>query len=341
MNDLAKTLLSQLKIRQAHGPEFIGDPETIEVGLTPRQQVYTEGPHKLYLYPSHTDTHQPLFLIYSLINRPYIFDLRPGRSMIEHLCEQGFDVYLLDWGDPTPEMGQAHLSEMITGVIDRCVRKIKRLSHTRGSIDILGYCMGGTFAAMYAAYAPHQVRRLALLTPILGITETGALQKIARAQTLKQELLKGQLISGRLLKNFFNSVKPLNAIKKERDFWKNHANETFMNHFLPVEKWSNDTPDVPANVFFEFLDHVLFQNSLVKGKFTLNGHLLDFSNIRGPVFAVAADRDWIIPAESLDIGEQVFANADYTPFLIKGGHIGLVVGRSAATLWPKLVNFLR
>lgn len=339
MDALAKTLLEQAKIRLKHGLEYIGDPNEIEVGLTPREVVYQEGPHRLYCYPSHTDVRRPLFLVYSLINRPYIFDLRPGRSLIEHLCQNGFDVYLLDWGTPTPEMGHAHLTDFVCGTLYRCVRKIQR-KYRQQKIDVLGYCMGATFAAMYAAYRPQDVQKLVLLTPIFGRTQKGVLQKIAQAQEIQQEMLKGQLISGRLLKNFFNSVKPASAVKKERDFWKNHTSSQFLNHFLPVEKWSNDTPDVPAQVFLEFLDSVLYKEQLLEQTFSMGAYRFDFTKITIPVLAVAAEKDWIIPSESLSVGERIFTDADYRPYLIKGGHIGLVVGRSAHQLWQELISFL-
>lgn len=339
MDALAKTLLAQAQIRLKHGLEYIGNPDDIEVGLTPRELVYQEGTFRLYCYPSHTAVRRPLFLVYSLINRPYIFDLRPGRSLIEYLCQNGFDVYLLDWGTPTPEMGHAHLTDIVCDTLHRCVRKIQRKSRQQ-KIDVLGYCMGATFAAMYTAYRPQDVEKLVLLTPILGRTQNGVLQKIAQAQELKQDALKGQLISGRLLKNFFNSVKPATAVKKERDFWKNHNSAEFLNHFLPVEKWSNDTPDVPAQVFFEFLDSVLYQQQLLDQDFSIGAYRFDFTKITVPVLAVAAEKDWIIPAESLSVGAQIFTQADYRPYLIKGGHIGLVVGRSAQQLWQELIAFL-
>lgn len=338
MDNTVKTLFEQAKIRLKHGLEYIGDPDAIEVGVTPRETIYQEGVHRLYHYPSQSDVSRPLLLVYSLINRPYIFDLRPGRSLIEYLCQNGFDVYLLDWGSPSPEMGQAHLTDLVCETLRRCVRKVQR-RHRQTQIDILGYCMGATFAALYTAYRPQDVAKLVLLTPILGRTEAGVLQKIAQAQDLNREFLRGQLISGRLLKNFFNTVKPAAAVKKERDFWKNQHDPQFLNHFLPVEKWSNDTPDVPAQVFFEFLESVLYREDLLASRFNLGAYTFDFSQVRCPVLAVAAEKDWIIPAESLAVGARVFSQADYQPYPIPGGHIGLVVGRSAQQLWQQLLAF--
>ena len=45
----------------------------------------------------------PLLLVFALMNRPSILDLRPGNSFVEYMVDQGFDVYLLDWGTPGQE----------------------------------------------------------------------------------------------------------------------------------------------------------------------------------------------------------------------------------------------
>ena len=75
----------------------------------------TDRYHKLYFYKSTQEKAVPLLLVYSLINRPYIFDLAKGRSLIEFLCDQGFDVYLLDWSDPTSESAHMSLEDMVFG----------------------------------------------------------------------------------------------------------------------------------------------------------------------------------------------------------------------------------
>ncbi len=337
---LFDTLLEQARIRLQYGPEFIGDLEKIEVGLTPRHCVYQEASQSLYHYPAQQKTkNKPILLVYSLINRPYIFDLRPGRSLIEFLCQQGYDVYLLDWGDPTPEMGVASLGDFVTGTLDRCVRKVLRL-HQIKKLTLLGYCMGASFAALYAGYHPERIERMILLAPILGHDPSGQLQKISAHQTLPADAMTAQRVSGRQLKMFFNAIKPAGMIKKERDFWKNYDQQQFLEHFLPVEKWSNDTPDIPGRAFHELLELLIKQDALKQGRVTLDGKTIQMDAITCPVMAVAAKHDWIIPASTLETCREVLSAADYTPYLLNGGHIGLVVGRSAAGLWQDLLRFL-
>ena len=62
------------------------------------------------------------------MNRPYIFDLRPGHSFVEYLVGQGYDVYLLDWGVPGPEDKNLKFDDYTLEYMPRAIRKIKALS---------------------------------------------------------------------------------------------------------------------------------------------------------------------------------------------------------------------
>lgn len=69
------------------------------VGTSPCDVVWTHRKTTLYRYRSSQRRHAvPLLLVFALINRPEIFDLRPGSSLIEFLLDEGFDVFLVDWG---------------------------------------------------------------------------------------------------------------------------------------------------------------------------------------------------------------------------------------------------
>lgn len=331
------TLKDQVGIRLKYGPEFIGDPEKIAVGLTPRTLVYTEGSKKLYLYKGNKEKNIPLLLVYSLINRPYIFDLRPDRSMIEFLTNNGFDVYLVDWGDPKPEESFSDLNDLINGTLHRCVNYVLKNS-SQESLDMLGYCMGGTFAAIYTAIYPEKINKLTLLTTPLSKNEGGLLQKIGKKLNIDNALSSNGIISGRELKMFFNSVKPAGVIKKERDFWKNSQEEKFLDGFLPVEKWSNDTPDIPSKALAQFID-ICYNHDLSVETVVVGNKQVDFKNIKCDVFSIAAEHDWIIAKTAIDTAKNVMPNANHQSHLLKGGHINLVVGRAAIEVWTKIKDF--
>src|SRR5579863_9204572 len=76
----------------------------VQIAQTPKQLVWTLNKAKLYRYvpvlPAEKRHPVPLLLIFALINRPYILDLRPEHSFVETMVRHGYDVYLLDWGVP-------------------------------------------------------------------------------------------------------------------------------------------------------------------------------------------------------------------------------------------------
>ncbi len=138
----------------------------IETGQTPKEVIWTKNKAKLYRYEP---TRQKLFpvpilLVYALINKPYVLDLLPGASLVEYLVNQGFDVYLLDWGTPGDEDRHLALDHYILDYIPRAARKMLQAAHAH-EFTLLGYCMGGTMSAMYAALFPAlPLKNLILLT---------------------------------------------------------------------------------------------------------------------------------------------------------------------------------
>src|ERR1039457_4126907 len=77
------------------------------IGQTPKELVWTLNKAKLYRYvpvvPPDARHRVPLLLVFALMNRPTILDLRPGHSFVEYMVGRGYDVFLLDWGVPGAE----------------------------------------------------------------------------------------------------------------------------------------------------------------------------------------------------------------------------------------------
>src|SRR4028119_1939484 len=74
--------------------------EDIQIGVTPKEEVYREDKVLLYRFVSKVEhsLNIPILIVYALVNRPYIVDLQEGRSLVANLLELGLDVYLIDWG---------------------------------------------------------------------------------------------------------------------------------------------------------------------------------------------------------------------------------------------------
>src|SRR5947209_11091763 len=137
------------------------------VAQTPKETVWTLNKAKLYRYipvlPPEQRHPVPLLLIFALINRSYILDLRPGNSFVEYMVQHGYDVYLLDWGVPGPEDRNLKLDDYVLEYLPRAIRKLKSVSGN-DELSILGWCIGALLTTMYAALRPETLRNLILLT---------------------------------------------------------------------------------------------------------------------------------------------------------------------------------
>jgi len=154
------------------GMEIILEGAKAETGKTPKEVIWTKNKAKLYHYEPTAEKEfpVPILLVYALINRPYVLDLMPGNSLVEYLVGRGFDVYMLDWGTPGDEDKHLSFEHYVLDYIPQAVRKLLKHSHA-GEFTLMGYCMGGTMTAMYAALFPGKpLRNLLLLTAPIDFT---------------------------------------------------------------------------------------------------------------------------------------------------------------------------
>ena len=150
--------------------------EDAVVGATPREVVWSHRNTTLYRYRSSEPSYAvPILLVFALINRPEIFDLRPGRSLVEYLLEEGFDVFLVDWGYPDEEDADTRLEDYVCDELHWAIRETLRASDA-DELSLMGWCMGATLCVMYCALERRSaVRNVVLLTmPVDGRCSTYA-----------------------------------------------------------------------------------------------------------------------------------------------------------------------
>ena len=150
----ADDMISALK-KYARGMQIILDGAQAATGQTPKEVIWTKNKAKLYHYEPTIEKRFPIpiLIIYALINRPYVMDLMPGNSLVEYLVNQGFDVYMLDWGVPGDEDQDLTFDNYVLDYLSRAVKKVLRHAHAE-EFTLFGFCMGGTMSAMYAALFP-------------------------------------------------------------------------------------------------------------------------------------------------------------------------------------------
>ncbi len=284
----------------------------------------------------------PLVMVPSLINRYYILDLMPGRSLVEYLVGQGFDVYMIDWGRPGPEDRYTSFDEYLAGLLDRAVRCAARLAGSPRA-SLLGYCMGGTFTAIYAALRPERVQALCALAAPIDFSQAGLLGLWSAARYLDADRLVDSLgnIPWPLLQATFHMLVPTLTAQKLLFLYDKLGDADFADNFLSLESWGNDNVSFPGECFRRYIKDLYQENLLCQGGLYVAGERIELSRVRCPVVNVVALGDHIVPEACATPLTTLAGTSDKALWRRPGGHIGAIVSRSASReLWPALAAWL-
>ncbi len=141
-------------LRMKHFSEMVMNPKEPAVGPTPRQEIYRTNKSRLWRYQSKRTIRTPLLFVPNLgISRPYIFDLMPKGSFVEHMTALGFDFYLVDWGVFGEEDNGLTVEDAVTKILPRLARKALESSGA-SEMSVLGYCMGAPLSAASSCSSP-------------------------------------------------------------------------------------------------------------------------------------------------------------------------------------------
>ncbi len=320
--------------------------QRVRVGATPSHSVYREDNVRLMRYESDVEQayRTPLLFVFALVNRPYILDLRTGKSVVSHFVERGHDVYNLDWGVPADGDRDLGLEDYVLRYIDHTVDHICDRTGS-DKVNILGYCMGGSMSAMYAALRPEKVRNLTLLAAPVDWSSRDSLLSV---WTDEQYFDVDKIIEvyGNMpphwLQSSFQLLKPVqNLIEKHISFYENMDNDKYLEDFFAMETWLNDNIPVAGEVFRQFVKHCFQKNLLIKGKLEIGDELVDLRNIVCPILNLIATNDHLVPpSQSLSFNDAV-GSSDRRTVQFKAGHIGMAVGsRAHRELWPDACAWL-
>jgi polyhydroxyalkanoate synthase subunit PhaC len=315
------------------------------VGRTPKDVVWTHRKTTLYRYRSENrDGGIPVLLVFALINRPDIFDLRPGNSFIEFLLEQGFDVFLIDWGYPEEEDADVGLEQYVCDELDWGIREVLRHSGHE-ELTLLGWCIGGTLCLMYAGLNhPSPVRNMALLTT--PVDTRGSLYEtwVGRDSFDVDYVASGyQAIPGQAIDWANKMMKPVtNYWTTYRRLWESVlAGEARREAYQSMARWIADNPPFPAAAYREWITWMYKENRMVRGTMRLRGRPVDLDAVDQSLLVVTAGADHIAPPQGTKPLLDLVGSDDVTCIDRPGGHIGLMAGSKArAEIWPDIAAWL-
>jgi polyhydroxyalkanoate synthase len=332
----------------ATGMRILLEGARIATGQTPKEVIWTKNKARLYHYQASAPKRfaTPILLVYALINRPYVLDLRPGNSLVEYLSGQGFDVYLLDWGIPGDEDSALTFDHYVLDYLPRAIHQALR---TAGAAEftLFGYCMGGTMCAMYAALFPARpLRNLVLLTSPIDFApeHTGLLGQWTSATRFDPDRVVEAFgnVPAELIDMGMRMLKPVtNYVGTYATMWERLQRGRPMDTWLAMNKWVNDGVPFAGAAFCQWIRDFYQGNKLTKGELTLRGRRVDLAHITCPILCIAGKKDHICAPPQAEAALKLTASGDKEWILLDAGHVGLLTGAEAKQdLWPRVRGWL-
>ncbi len=321
------------------------------IGPTPRDLLFHEHSVSLYRYRAKRPAREarPMLVVPSLVNRPWIMDLLEDESFVRAMQARGFAVYMLEWGEPNP--GQKHLSldRYVRGYLGRAVKRVLRDSGA-DSLALAGYCLGGTLALLYTAIDHGRtVSALVSMVSPVDFHDHGLLSWWARKEHFDVDRVVDAY--GNVPSEFFASsfpwLVPTGNLRKARTVYEKKDDRDFLLRFLALDVWLTDNVAFPGQCYREVIRHGYQENVLVERReWPLDGGPARLSDVKVPVFAMAAGYDHVAPGASCErIRDLLPTGVPCKTRIVPTGHLGIALGKDlkgtpTPEYWDEIAGFL-
>jgi poly[(R)-3-hydroxyalkanoate] polymerase subunit PhaC len=290
----------------------------------------------------------PVLFVPSLINRAYILDLAPGRSLLRWLAAQGHRPMLMDWGSPGRAEAGFDLEAYGARRLVPALVRVRELAG--GPVPLVGYCMGGTLAVGLAARAPYDISGLVVVGAPWDFASTRGIaggframiraEGPARAERLLDSLGEAfGMVPVSLFQMLFALINPLQAALKFQKLARLDPDGPAARLFVALEDWLADGIPMPARAAKDLLVGWQIRNLTATRGWRFLGGSVDPRAIRAPTLVFCGEGDTIAPpALAQSLGRIIPGARMLSP---RTGHVGMVVGSAARPeVWRPLAAFL-
>jgi polyhydroxyalkanoate synthase len=303
-------------------------------GATPKDVVWKRDRAELWRYRSETPIRYstPVVIVHSLVSRSYILDLRPESSHVGFLLDEGFDLFMLDWGVPDERDAdngfETYVDEYLPLALDAAVD-----ASGADDLTISGYCLGGLFGILYcAAYPNAPVRNLVLLATPIDFSQMGAMvAAVASGRLNTSDLLDetGNVPADALYTGFYMQA-PTKQIAQYATLLENLWNDEFVDAYQAMAQWSRDHVPMPGAATRQIVDDLIRGNVLTTGRWSIGGREIDFRQVRANVLNAVAEKDNVVPAAASAPVMQLVGDPQRREELrLSGGHVTFGAGSNA------------
>jgi len=297
------------------------------VATTPGAVVYRNDMLELIQYvPTTPEVHaRPLLIVPPQINKYYVFDLAPARSLVQWSLDSGVSTFMVSWRNPTRKQAECGLDTYVEA-LEQAVDAVRDISASR-DINVFGACSGGiTLSALLGYLAAGRSRAVHTATLAVCVLDTAAMQNttaglfvtpatIAAARATSR---RRGVVDGTDLARMFAWMRPNDLV------WNYVVNNYLLGNDPPAHDilfWNNDTTRLPAQLHADFLN--LFESNpfTVPGKLRVRGRKIDLAKCGIDIYVVGGLADHITIWQGAYRTAQLFGKARSTFVLSNGGHI--------------------
>jgi len=319
------------------------EPIRDAVNRTPSEIIPMKGNFEVHHYKTSSPQKfkTPILVVGSLINRHYILDLLPDRSIIRYFQQLGFDVYATDWRMPTINDKNMSLASYAHDYLENAVDKVEEITGSR-NVTLFGYCWGGILSLIYSALHPENVKNLILhATPV----DFGKPPTVLESWIKDLDVKRFVNVFGNVPSSFLNIAfmlrNPLEAALKYQFYFSQPRSIKETVQFFAVESWLYDSVPIIGKVFEQIINDIYKKNLLIQNKMMLGENLVDLKKIIMPVLNIVGTNDDLVSAESSRTIIDIVSSKDKKTLELPIGHVGLCISRTAhKKLWPQVGKWL-
>jgi polyhydroxyalkanoate synthase subunit PhaC len=321
----------RLRIRQTDGSAFeIGK----NIAVTPGKVVFRNDILELIQYAPATDKvyEVPLLFVPPWINKFYILDLNPQKSMVRWLTEQGFTVFMISWINPDEKLADKTFSDYLRDGFLAALEAVETATGA-GKVHPVGYCVGGTLMATGLGYLAQRndkrVPAATFLATQVDFEQAGDLLVYVdedQVAWIEERMREKGYLPGRRMADAFNLLRSNDLI------WSFIVNNYMLGKdpvAFDLLYWNSDGTRMPAGVHSCYLRDCYLNNRLAKGQMVVDNVRIDLSRVKAPIYNLATREDHIAPAASVfRLGRHFGGPVRFV--LAASGHIAGVVNPPAA-----------
>ncbi|MFU8815917.1 MAG: PHA/PHB synthase family protein [Pseudomonadales bacterium] len=334
-----KSLIAGLKnfvddLQHNHGYPAVADRHAFELGqdvaASAGSVIFKNDILELIQYQPKTPSvaATPMLYVFSQVNRFYLGDLTPDRSLFQRLLDAGIQVFAVSWKNPTEAERNWNIDSYAAGVIDAI--GVMRSVTGQNKVHLMGLCAGGLVSAAAAgvlqARGDDWIDALSLFVNVLDFRPDDSdfgLFVSERSVEAQKAMVRARGVFNE--KNVFEMFALLRIEDNIMGFFRSNylLGQPPLKH--PLLFWSMDYTRVPAEMQCDFLDLSQY-NRLAEGEQRVLGQQIDLASIHYPVYVMAGSTDHITPWRACYRSTQLFGG-EVTFVLTNQNHTQTISGR--------------